>query len=220
MGPRVVILLVACTSASAVIGCAGATAAGVPDGSTDAMVGDAPLQGDGSILSDASSPPPIIADAALLDTGAFDDVSLLPIDASPPPIPSCEAGSSFVTVDDGATVRTLTNGCVDGGPTFASPPNCGDLCTQIDIAACGGGLSLVLTMYGMPGPPVSPVADSVFEDGQGSTFRGTGTVAFRLPPSAASYGATLEGSYTQNLMTSQGQWVGAIVGTFCVVDTY
>jgi hypothetical protein len=106
--------LLACSIVSTAVGCGGVTAAGPPDASADAVVGDA------QIVVDATAPPSFTPDAGSeepLDARSFVDVSPLPpFDASLPALPDCDAGGYFVTVDDGASVRTLSSGCVDAGP--------------------------------------------------------------------------------------------------------
>jgi hypothetical protein len=219
---------------SVVVGCGGVTAASSPssrDASTDSPLADAP-SGDAAVFSsDADAPPSLIDDASPPEAAAAGDVALFPpFDASLPALPVCEAGSYFVTVDDGTGVRTLTGGgrtstgCdVDASPSVGVG-SCGNLCDYGFISACGGGVALDLSM-GIAGPPSSSATSfgsglygSYDDEGDASFILGGGTTVFRAPPFAASsYGGTAAGSYTQNLL-QQGVVVGSITGTFCVLD--
>ncbi len=173
--------------------------------------------------------PPLITDAGSDDANGFVDVSPLPpFDASLPALPSCEAGSYFVTLVDGAGVQALDDGCADAG-AWAVPAlvdySCGNLCGYSQIEACGGGLSLRLQQIYPPQHGASPVSFSVyvsFVDGNGNLLLGDGTIEFGAPPYVAgAHGTTLAGSfYTQPLVTAHGQPVGAIEGTFCVLDGF
>ncbi len=88
---------------SVVVGCGGVTAASSRDASTDAPLVDAPSGGDASVVSsDADALPPLINDASPPEAAAYVDATPFPpFDASLPALPVCEAGSYFVTVDDG-----------------------------------------------------------------------------------------------------------------------
>jgi hypothetical protein len=217
--------LLVCALVSAAVGCGGVTAAGSPDASTDALVADA------RVVIDGTAPPPLITDsgseeADSLDAGPFEDVSpLLPFDASLPAPPSCDAGSYFVTIVDGAGVRILDEECADAG-AWAVPAlvsySCGNLCGFSQVEACGGGLSLMLRQTYPPAygsPALSFTVSASFDDGSGNLLQGMGTIEFSAPPFAAgALGTTLAGSYTQTLSKNDGPPVGAIAGTFCVLD--
>jgi hypothetical protein len=213
---------------TAVIGCGGASAASSRDASTDAPGG-----GDGAVSSpDADERPPLIGDAGPPEAAAYADVTLFPpFDASLPALPACEAGSYFVTVDDGTGVRTLTggggtsSGCdVDASPSVGLA-GCGNLCNYGYVSACGGRVALFLSMDTGGGPPSStatsfgPALFGSYDDGQDASFvLGGGRIVFSAPPfNGSSYGTTAAGSYTQNLL-EHGVVVGSIAGTFCVLD--
>jgi hypothetical protein len=219
---------------SVVVGCGGATAASSRDASTDAPLADAPGGGDAAaVSSEADVLPPLINDASPPEAAAYVDATPFPpFDASLPALPVCEAGSYFVTVDDGTGVRTLTGagwtsaGCdVDASPSVGLA-GCGNLCEYGFVSACGGGVALVLSMN-VGGPPSSsatsfgPDLFGSYDDGKDASFlMGGGMIVFSAPPfNASSYGSTAAGSYTQNLL-QQGVVVGSIAGTFCVLDEY
>jgi hypothetical protein len=219
--------------ASVVAGCGGATAASSRDASTGAPLADAPSGGDAAaVSSDADVLPPLVDDAGPPEAAAYVDVTPLPpFDASLPALPLCEAGSYFVTVNDGTGVRTLTSGgkmsteCdVDASPSVGLA-GCGNLCDEGVVLACGGRVALVLSVNVGGGPPSSSATSfdsgpfgSYDESSDASFLIGGGMIVFSAPPfNASSYGSTAAGSYTQNLL-QQGVVVGSIAGTFCVLD--
>lgn len=224
MAPR----LLACALVSAAVGCGGVTAAGPQDASADVLVTDAQIAID-AIAADSTTPPTLITDAGADEASTFVDVSPLPpFDASLPALPDCDAGGYFVTIDDGAGVRVLDGGCADAG-AWAVPAlvgySCGNLCGYAQIEVCGGGLSLML----QENAPFLGISSAVsfgvgiqFDDGNGNLLFGSGTLNFAAPPFASgAHGTTLAGSYyTQILTTPHGQPVGAIAGTFCVLDGF
>ncbi len=211
---------------SVVVGCGGVNAASSRDASTDA-----PSGGDTAVVTpDADALPPLIDDASSPDAAGYRDAtSFPPFDASLPALPVCEAGSYFVTVDDGTGVRTLTGnnrptGCdLDASPSVGLA-SCGNLCQYGAVSACGGRVGLVLTMN-VSGPPSSSATSfgsgpfGSYDDGTDASFlMGSGTVVFSAPPfNTSSYGGTAAGSYTQHLL-QEGVVVGSIAGTFCVLD--
>ncbi len=197
-----------------------------PDASADAIA-DAIV--DDAIVID-SSRPPLLEDAGSDEVSTFVDVPPLPpFDASLPAPPSCDAGGYFVTIVDGAGVQVLDGGCADAG-AWAVPAlvsyGCGNLCGYSQVEVCGGGLSLRLQQTYPPAPyGSSPVSFSVsvsFIDGNGNLLLGAGTIDFSTPPYVNGvYGTTVAGSYsTQTLTTTHGQPVGAIEGTFCLLDAF
>src|SRR5208282_2643794 len=89
---------------------------------------------------------------------AMDVARLPPFDASLPALPVCEAGSYFVTVDDGTGIRTLNGGwrtateCeLDASPSVGLE-GCGNLCDMGYVVACGDGVAVSLSLA-VNGPP-------------------------------------------------------------------
>jgi hypothetical protein len=216
---------------SVVVGCGGVTAAGSRDASTDTQLADA-TSGDAAAVvpSDAGVLPPLVGDTSPPEAAYVDVSPFPPFDASLPALPVCEAGSYFVTVDDGTGVRRLTGGgrtstgcAVDASPSVRLA-GCGNLCEYGFVSACGDSVALVLSMN-VGGPPSSTATSfgsaihGSYDDSRDASFLlGDGITVFSAPPfNASSYGGTAAGSYTQNLL-QQGVVVGSIAGTFCVLD--
>jgi len=131
---------------------------------------------------------------------------------------ACDAGAYFVTVDNGTTTDVLRGGCRDSGPP---EPNLGvysggNLVEEVQVFACSSGAAL--TLIGGPQMPAAPIvgtqqASAIYDEGDGRTFQGRGTIEFTsVPP----IGGTIAGGYAQTLYETDGGYAGSIAGTFCV----
>jgi hypothetical protein len=131
----------------------------------------------------------------------------------------CDASDYFLTVDNGASTGVLRGGCGDSGPPepFLGVYSGGNLVENVDLFACSSGASLTLIslLHGMLQAPVvgTQQATALFDDGDGRTLQGMGSIEFT---SAPPLGGTVAGGYAQTLYGTDGGYAGSIAGTFCV----